>query len=297
MLTTEAYHVLLLLLSAHLVGDFLLQTNRMVSGKAAGSRGAFLAHGAVHLALLGVVFVGAGSRWIVVAAAVAVVHVLIDLGKEGIARQLPDTETPGAASRRSLALFGIDQAVHIATLLVTAWIISRMGEWENMPRRFATFDPTIAASPIEPSDSPFNGWWVVLWTWAAGLVLSTRAGGMVIGMIVAPMLEEVRRTRPAEAAEDETFVRTDARGLQHGGRLIGWLERALIFLLVTNGAMAGVGFLAAAKSVFRFGELTDPRQRKEAEYILIGTLLSFTWGMFASWLTLMALQLLALQML
>ena len=37
----------------------------------------------------------------------------------------------------------------------------------------------------------------------------------------------------------------------------------------------GVGFLIAAKSVFRFGDLSKAKDRKLTEYILIGTLLSF----------------------
>ena len=36
-----------------------------------------------------------------------------------------------------------------------------------------------------------------------------------------------------------------------------------------------IGFLLAAKSVFRFGELKDAKDRKLTEYILIGTFLSF----------------------
>jgi hypothetical protein len=36
-----------------------------------------------------------------------------------------------------------------------------------------------------------------------------------------------------------------------------------------------IGFLLAAKSVFRFGDLTRAKNRKLTEYILIGTLLSF----------------------
>ena len=43
----------------------------------------------------------------------------------------------------------------------------------------------------------------------------------------------------------------------------------------TRGQFAGVGFLVAAKSIFRFGELKDSENRKQAEYIIIGTFTSF----------------------
>ncbi len=46
---------------------------------------------------------------------------------------------------------------------------------------------------------------------------------------------------------------------------------------------AGVGFLIAAKSVFRFGELSDSSRRMEAEYIIIGTLYSFLFGLVSAY--------------
>jgi hypothetical protein len=62
-------------------------------------------------------------------------------------------------------------------------------------------------------------------------------------------------------------------GLVNGGKLIGQLERALIFLFIFIGQPAGIGFLVAAKSILRFEEA---KRQKLAEYVLIGTLLSFS---------------------
>ncbi len=40
--------------------------------------------------------------------------------------------------------------------------------------------------------------------------------------------------------------------------------------------MEAVGFLLAAKSIFRFGELNKAKEIKVTEYVLIGTFASFT---------------------
>ena len=40
--------------------------------------------------------------------------------------------------------------------------------------------------------------------------------------------------------------------------------------------MEGIGYLLAAKSVFRFGELRNNKELMHTEYILLGTFLSFT---------------------
>ncbi|GFD93239.1 hypothetical protein KUL156_08170 [Alteromonas sp. KUL156] len=65
------------------------------------------------------------------------------------------------------------------------------------------------------------------------------------------------------------------QSLANAGKYIGFLERILIFVFIAINQWAGVGFLLAAKSIFRFGDLTASKDRKLTEYVLIGTLLSF----------------------
>ncbi|MBI2497628.1 MAG: hypothetical protein HYV75_06855 [Opitutae bacterium] len=60
-------------------------------------------------------------------------------------------------------------------------------------------------------------------------------------------------------------------GEYNRGRVIGLLERALIYFFVLNGQFGVIGFTLAAKAFTRFKELDD---RRFAEYVLIGTLLS-----------------------
>jgi hypothetical protein len=117
-------------------------------------------------------------------------------------------------------------------------------------------------------------WWRML-VLGAGILTSVFAGGVVIGFWAHPFLIEVK--------QEGGDVRV--RGPEKGGKTIGRLERALIMLLVLIGQPGGVAFLIAAKSVFRFGELSDRQNRMEAEYITIGTLMSFTWGLVIAWLT------------
>lgn len=63
--------------------------------------------------------------------------------------------------------------------------------------------------------------------------------------------------------------------LENAGMYIGILERLFIFLFILIGQFSAIGFLLAAKSIFRFGDLTKSKDRKLTEYVLIGTLLSF----------------------
>lgn len=72
---------------------------------------------------------------------------------------------------------------------------------------------------------------------------------------------------------EESKIQTDS--LVNAGKYIGILERLLVFIFILVNHWEGVGFMIAAKSVFRFSDLAEAKQRKLTEYVLIGTLLSF----------------------
>jgi hypothetical protein len=103
----------------------------------------------------------------------------------------------------------------------------------------------------------------------AGGIVATRAGGFAVGLLMAPF---------ADATPD---------GLPGGGRVIGLLERGLIFVLVLLGQPEGVGLLLAAKSILRFGAVKD--DRAASEYVIIGTLASVGWALLAGYATQMLL--------
>lgn len=106
-----------------------------------------------------------------------------------------------------------------------------------------------------------------LMAYLAGAIVTIRAGGFAIGL----MMRDYQHAALPE-------------GLPNGGRLIGTLERALIFLLVLVGQPGGIGFLIAAKSVLRFD--TASQNQRASEYVIIGTLASFGWALAGSYATL-----------
>ncbi|MDQ0594231.1 hypothetical protein QFZ37_002600 [Chryseobacterium ginsenosidimutans] len=73
----------------------------------------------------------------------------------------------------------------------------------------------------------------------------------------------------------ETSGNIQTESLSSAGKYIGILERLLVFTFILVNHWEGVGFMVAAKSVFRFSDLAQAKQRKLTEYVLIGTLLSF----------------------
>ena len=210
------------LLCAHVLADFLFQSNWMVRNKQRPH--ALTAHGAIVLVLN---FLCLGSLapalfWL------TGMHLGIDLVKS-------------AARRKGPTAFLTDQAAHLASV----WAIG-------------VLEPGLWAQGLWSGLTPLPALLLLL----AGLVAATKAGGYLIALLMRPWAVEA------------------PQGLPNGGRLIGLLERALIYLLILTGQAAGIGFLIAAKSVLRFSDTKD--DRKISEYVIIGTLASFLWAISVS---------------
>ncbi len=144
-----------------------------------------------------------------------------------------------------LSGFVIDQGAHLATLGVVAWLAPDL--WAG--GIWADYPQIPAVMAI-----------------GAGLVLSLTAGQYAVALLMRPHGTRIRNN-----------------GLRDGGRVIGLLERGLIFTLILLNQPLGVGFLVAAKSVLRFGTAT--RDQRTAEYVIIGTLASFGWAILMAYTT------------
>lgn len=94
-------------------------------------------------------------------------------------------------------------------------------------------------------------------------LLVTRPFGFLVGMLTQHWREEI--------AEQQ-----DKDSLAKAGSWIGMLERVLVLTFVLLGQYSAIGFLVAAKSILRVSDKIEENPRKQTEYVLIGTLISFT---------------------
>lgn len=99
------------------------------------------------------------------------------------------------------------------------------------------------------------------WTYLLAYIFITSVSGVVINNLM---------NRWASS-----FVDNNSKSLVNAGKYIGYLERLFVFSFIVSNYWEAIGFLLAAKSVFRFGDLRDSKDRLRTEYILIGTLISF----------------------
>ena len=132
----------------------------------------------------------------------------------------------------------------------------------------------------------------------AGAIVAVEWGGAFVGRAIRPFSDALYNTKPD--SDGVLPARGLPKGFADGGATIGRWERLLIFLFVLADAPTAIGFLVTAKSILRFGEVKGDARRpdddaphKQAEYILIGTLMSFGFALVASAVTRLALHALA----
>lgn len=221
--------ILLKLLLAHLIGDFVLQPKRGVRQKEKHKLRSwfFYVHVLVH-GLLVLLLLWDWTYW-PMAIAVMLAHAVIDILK--MYAQRPKTK---------IRWFSIDQSLHILALL---------GIW------------FLGTSPHIPWTSIWQNPHV--WLYLTAIVFLTSAVGIIIQVLLSKWSAQLIK----KEEQDKSLI--------SAGKYIGILERALVFLFIITDHWEAVGFLMAAKSVFRFGDLKESKDRQLTEYMLIGTLLSF----------------------
>ncbi|MFW5926940.1 MAG: DUF3307 domain-containing protein [Wenzhouxiangella sp.] len=240
--------ILLALVIAHLVGDFLAQRRAVIEGKRKARVLAFLEHGGWHLAcLIGawILFAPPGvdaGRIALAFAAIVASHLLVDWLKYRLGGQ------------RELLAFVLDQAVHLVVVVLAAWWLAGRPDWASVIHDWWR------------SSAGGIGWVLV------GYLVVTVACGWFNRLALASLLPAGER---------------GGDGLARAGLYIGWLERFLMFSAFLVQAWAAIGLVLAAKSVFRFDSVRKQRQHAEYFVIgtLLSVSEVVALGLVYSWLS------------
>ncbi len=272
---TPAAQLLALLIVGHLLGDFLLQGAAMARLKGRRVR-VLAAHGGrVALAQLLLAWPFVDLRLVLGVLLLALLHSLVDRGRIAIqrralltayraARSTPKaTRRPGdRCSHRSrataacaparLRLFFAEQALHLLLLC---------GLWQLWLR--SAGHPPAAVWPVAAT---------TLRTYTAAALV---VGGYIVNGAAAVVVVRGILARFADLWEpsDDAAGRASRVSRNAMGRVIGVLERQIVYTLILLGQWGALGLVLAAKSVARYPEM---KQRHFADYYLIGTLASLS---------------------
>jgi hypothetical protein len=161
--------------------------------------------------------------------------------------------------------FALDQVAHIAVCLLLALVFPL----DLSKGLFLQFLP-----------QDLHGYWFAGLALVSGVVAAVPGGGYLIAKMMVTHMPRDPASKTGAAP----------LGMAGADMLVGRLERLLILVAILAGQPGVIGFLLVAKSILRFPEINAaPRERHLTEYVIIGTLLSFSWGIFCGALTLGAI--------
>ncbi|MDO6566104.1 DUF3307 domain-containing protein [Alteromonas sp. 1_MG-2023] len=253
----EQLSIVIGLIVAHLLGDFYFQPSSWVESRNTKhlQSNALYFHALLHgvLALIALVTVSCitlvaqketgladmdFTALLMVAGGVLLSHFLIDAVK--------------SYARASTLAFTLDQLAHIAVIIIL---------WAALTHQFEALLKQVLLIDYQHLA-------IVL----AYLVI-LKPTSIFIKQLLSPWTKELdSMVKPKETAQ---LVQLPIQNtLAMAGQRIGYLERLLILTFVLINQFAAIGFLLAAKSIFRFGDLSKSEDKKLTEYVLLGTLTS-----------------------
>lgn len=236
--------VLIRLLIAHLLSDFIFQPASWVDDrmeKKWKSRKLY-----IHTFITFILTYLALYRWELVwfALAITALHFLADIGKACL---LPKAKLKFSSWKHiDLHFFLGDQAIHLLTIIAYWFFFCN----QNKILTDGVF------SQIQNTE-----------------VLLILGSYLLVTIPYSVLIENLTSFWNDQIQQHKTLK---SESLKDAGKWIGIIERILILTFTLLGQYAPIGFILAAKSIFRFGDLTKSKDHMRTEYVMIGTLLSFT---------------------
>ncbi|OUR61082.1 hypothetical protein A9Q74_11205 [Colwellia sp. 39_35_sub15_T18] len=245
--------LLLLLLTAHFIGDFYLQPAGWVECRNSNhikSKGLWM-HFMVHTLLNSIVFLIATFSMFQALAAIVIIsvsHLVTDYWK--------------SYRKKNLTYFLVDQMIHLLIISIVWTYLSG----------FTLEQVLIFAKTLL---TPKN---MII---AISYLLVCKPASVIISLALKNYTD--RLITDKKCSQEKTAAVLGNVGLVSAGSWIGYIERCLAISFVFMGQFAGIGFLVATKTIFRFGDLTKNKDMKLTEYMMLGTLLSYAIALFVGW--------------
>jgi hypothetical protein len=239
--------LLLLLLTAHFIGDFYLQPAKWIACrnnnhmKSMGMWKHFLVHSALNTAVL-------------LLSDLSVLQAIIAIGLISVSHPLTDYWKSNR--KNNLSYFLLDQLIHIL-IISLVWAYYSGFTLEQLAVFIGDF---------------FTAKNVLI---AISYLLVCKPASVIISLALKKHTDSLIKDNENQDT-----------GLVSAGAWIGYIERCLAISFIFMGQFAGIGFLVATKTIFRFGDLTKNKDMKLTEYMMLGTLLSYAIALLVGWNTL-----------
>ena len=227
--------IVAILISVHLLADFLFQTSTY-SEKKRKILKPLLLHCLIYFIVFEIVLLTIlqFKKAILVGMIISISHLLINFIKNKLEKYFPQR-------RLQIWIFSINQLIHFALLIGMYYIFNLENSVTNLYINLQGYE---------------NFKTIILYI-------------SVFSIIFEPASLFIRKL--FTSISSKTYPKTNLEELK-AGNIIGKLERTIIAILLLNNQFGVIGFVLTAKSIARFKQMEN---RDFAEKYLIGTLTSF----------------------
>ena len=227
--------IVAILISVHLLADFLFQTSAY-SEKKRKKLKPLLLHCFIYFIVFEIVLLPIlqFKKAILVGMIISISHLLINFIKNKLEKSFPQR-------RLQLLFFSFNQVIHFTILIGMYYIFNLKNSTNNLYLKLQEYE---------------NFKIIVLYT-------------SVFSIIFEPASLFIRKL--FTSISPKIYPKANLEELK-AGNIIGKLERIIIAILLLNNQFGVIGFVLTAKSIARFKQMEN---RDFAEKYLIGTLTSF----------------------
>lgn len=238
----KEYFILLLL--AHILGDFYVQTSNMAKKKEESIKWVLI-HCLCYWITALIILIPIVSWKIACAVTIlAALHTLIDILKYLYIFDLKRKRRMTIIKERNI--FFIDQLLHLICLVMISYILALINKSINVFSIFSQFFHVVRISEM------------ALVSWLTALLIIHKPANIAISKLLA-------KYRPKN---DEYENMKD----NNAGRFIGTIERIIILIFISIRQYSAIGLVLTAKSIARYDRIS--KEKDFAEYYLLGTLIS-----------------------
>lgn len=241
------------LITLHVLGDFYLQTERIAQRKKNSYHGVV-----VHAIqygipfMLGLIFIRFNLLLLLCLILSILAHFAVDSAKYLFGKN----PVYSKHYTKPALIFLADQAIHITLLLLIALLYVKSNSADPYLTIYGIWQDLLAIIGLGPI---FTVKWLLL------ILLILKPANIVFNLFFSTFKPE---------KENEIDLKQ-----QHAGAIIGCLERILIVFFISINQFSALGFILTAKSIARYDAIA--KDRKFAEYYLIGTLVSVVFTIAA----------------
>lgn len=236
--------VFIILLFAHILGDFYFQSQKIAKQKEK-SICKVLLHGIFYTLACFVVIIPVINKWLIIAAAsISLSHLIIDMLKLILVKRVNNVNES--------IVYVIDQIAHLIFIFIASALVAAKCDSLNVFSGINYIFNLIGISKLQALSSL-----------------------LLILLVWKPANITIKKLLSVYKPIEDSVNKAD----RNAGGFIGLLERMVILLFLSISQYSAIGLVLTAKSIARYNKISE--NKEFAEYYLLGTLLSTMIAIFS----------------